>query len=45
MCVYTYTYKHTAHGILDVSPGPRRRLEDPKDPDGLHFGIYVFVYV
>ena len=33
-------------GYSGVSPGVRiRHLEGPKNPDGLNFGMYVFVYV
>ena len=46
MCVYTYTHTHTAHGMLDVSPKVgTRHVDDPKYPDGLNLGKYVFVYV
>ena len=42
-----HTHTHTAHmGYLVVTPGVgTRQLEGPKNPDGLHLGIYVFVYV
>jgi len=45
--VYTHTHTHTAQmGYLDVSPGVEmRHLEDAKNPDGLHLGIHVFVYI
>jgi len=45
--VYTHTHTHIAQmGYLDVSPGVgQRRLEGPKNPDGLNLGIYVFIYV
>ena len=44
VCVW---HTHTAQmGYLDVSPGVRmRHLEGPKNPDGLNFGIHIFVYV
>jgi len=46
VCVYTGTRTHTAHGVLDVSPGVgTRHLEGPKNPHGLNLGIYGFVYV
>jgi len=46
MCVYTHIYTHTAHGVLDVSPGVgTTHLEGPKNLDGLNLGMYVFVYV
>jgi len=39
-CVYTHAHTHTAHGVLDVSPGVRtRHLQGPKNPDGLNLGI------
>ena len=45
-CVCTRTHTHTAHWLLDVSPGDgTRHLEGPKNPEGLNLGIYVFVYV
>jgi len=46
-CVYTYTHTHTAQkGYLDVSPGVGMSyLEGSRNPDGLNFGVYVFVYV
>jgi len=47
-CVCIRTHTHTAHGVLDVSPGVgTRRLEGPKNygPDGLNLGIYVLVDV
>ena len=45
VCIRTHT--HTLHvRYSDVSPGVRtRHLESPKNPGGLHLGIYVFVYV
>ena len=47
VCAYTHTHTHTAQtGYLDVSPGVgMRHLEGPKNPDGLNFGIHIFVYV
>jgi len=46
VCVCIRTHTHTLHiGFSDVSPGVGTRyLEDPKNPDGLNLGIYVFVY-
>ena len=46
VCVCIRTHTHTLHiGYSDVSPGVGTRyLEDPKNPDGLNLGIYVFVY-
>jgi len=43
--VYSHRHTHTAHMVyLDVSPGVgMRHLEGPKNPDGLHLGIYVLV--
>jgi len=44
VCVYAHT--HTAHGVLDVSPGVEtRHLEGPENPDELNFGKFVFLYV
>ena len=44
VCVYKRRHTHTL-GYSEVSPGVRtRRLEGPKNPDGLNLGIYVFVY-
>ena len=45
--VYTHTHTHTAQmGYLDVSAGVGMRdLQDPKNPDGLNLGTYIFVYV
>jgi len=48
MCVYTHTYTHTAHGVLDASPGVGTKpwhLEVLKNTDGLNLSIYIFVYV
>jgi len=47
MCVYTHTHTHTTQmWYSDVSPGVgMRHLECLKNPDGLNFGIYIFVYV
>ena len=46
MCVYTHTHAHTAHGVLDVSPGVgTRHLEGPKNPDRLNLSKHVFVFV
>jgi len=46
MFAYMHTHLHTAHRVLDVKPGVgTRHQEDPKTPDGLNLGIYVFVYV
>jgi len=36
---------HYTDGVLGVSPGVgMRHLEGPKNPDGLNFGIHIFVY-
>ena len=42
MCIRTHT--HTAQiWHSDVSPGVgMRHLEGPKNPDGLHLGMYVY---
>ena len=47
VCVYAHTHTHTAHmGYSIVSPEVgTRHLEGPKNADGLHLGIYVFVHV
>ena len=53
MYTTVHTHTHAAHmGYSDVSPGvlgcePRtpQGLEAPKNPDGLNFGVYTFVYV
>jgi len=46
ICVYTNTHTHTAHGVLEVSPGVgTRHVEGSKNPDGLNLGIDVLVYV
>ena len=47
MRVYTHTHTHTAQmWYSDVSPGVEmRHLEGPKNPDGLHLGIYIFIHV
>jgi len=46
VCVYAHTYTHYTDGDLDVSPGVgKRHLEGPMNPDGLNFGIHIFVYV
>jgi len=46
MLVYTHARTHTAHGVLDVSPGiGTGHLEVPTNPDGLNLGIYIFEYV
>ena len=49
ICVYTHTgtNTHTVQmGYSDVSPGfGTRNLKDPKNPDGLNLGIFIFVYV
>ena len=48
MCVIvcTRTHTHTLHRCSDVSPGVgMRRLEGPKNPDGLNLDIHMFVYV
>jgi len=43
---YTILKLIAVHGVLEVSPGVvARLLEGPKNPDGLDFGIYVFVYM
>jgi len=44
MYVYSHTHTHTAQmGHSDVSPGVgMRHLEGPKNPDGLHLGMYVY---
>jgi hypothetical protein len=39
-------YTHSAHGVLDVSPGVvTGHLEGSKNPDGPNLGIHIFVYV
>jgi len=46
--VYTHTYTHTAHGVLDASPGVGTRpwhLEGLKNTDGLNVSMYVCVNV
>ena len=44
VCMRTHT--HTLHRSSDVSPGVgMRHLEGLKNPDGLNFGIHVFVFV
>ena len=47
MCVYTHARTHTARiGYSVVSPEVgMRHLKDPKNPDGLNLGIYVFIHV
>jgi len=46
MCVYTHAHIHTAHEVLDVSPGVgTRHLEGLENLDGLNLGIHPFVYV
>jgi len=43
---FTHTHMHTAHGVLDVSPGvATRHMEGLKNPDGLNLGKCVFVEV
>jgi len=46
-CVCIRAHARTLRvGHSDVSPGVKvRHLEGSKNPDGLNFGIYVFVYV
>ena len=44
-CV-THKHTHTAHGVLNVSPGVGTiHLEGLKNPDGPNLGEYVFVHV
>jgi len=46
VCVCKRTLTHSAHGVLDVSPGVEtRHLEGPKNADGLNLGIYVILSV
>jgi len=47
VCVCRRTRTHTAKmRYSDVSPGVgMRRLEGPKNPDGLNLDIHIFVYV
>ena len=48
VCVWVYAHTHTrcTDGVLECEPsGQKRSLEGLKNPDGLNFGIYVFVYV
>ena len=47
VCVYAHAHTHTAQmGYSVVSPGiGMRHLEDPKNPDGLNLGIFIFVDV
>jgi len=47
VCVYIYAHTHTlCMGSLDVSPGVgTRRLESPKNLDGLNIRIHISVYV
>jgi len=43
LCIRTHTHTHTAHGVLDVGSGfGTRHLKGPKNPDGLHLGIFEF---
>jgi len=45
-CVNTHTRIHSAHRVLNVSPGVgTRHLEGQENPKGLNLGKYPFVYV
>ena len=47
MCVYTHTLAHTAHRVLDVSPGVgTRHLKGPKNPDRLNLAkMYSYLCI
>ena len=45
VCVSIRTHTHTLHRCSDVNLGVgMRHLEGPKNPDGLHLDIHIFIY-
>ena len=46
VCIRTHTHTHCTDGVLGYEPRSRDETPGgPENPDGLNFGIHIFVYV